>query len=530
MSRISGLRRIFRFSRRSGSQIEHEVDAELRFHLDRHTEELIDQGMTPEAAHREAVRQFGDLAYTKQYCCALGRRTERKVRRTMLLDEFRHDVRYGVRMLAKHRGFTTVAVLSLALGIGATTTIFSVLNAAVLRPLPFREPDRLVEIREFDPERGRQRGSTVSTFHAWRDQNQTFEQMVDGGGGWFATSVSWAGGTERVGKQVVSAHLFHLLGVEPVLGRAFVAEDFRESPVSGSAVVISFGLWQQLFDGDPAALGQELTVGSEEGTKTIVGVMPPGFWVSPQSSTVHVWVADDNTQASLTAAQSAGRIQVVGRLKGGVSVEQAEAELRTISRGRELDAATEDTPWRLQIVPLAERLSVRYAGTLYVLLGAVGCVLLIACLNVATLSLGRAAARGTEIATRLALGAGRRRVLRQLLTESLLLGLLGGVLGVGLAVAGIKLFSALAAGWYPPTDGIRVDGTVLGFTVGALALDGDRLRGGAGAAELGRPSDGLAQIRRPGHSRRGASPHQRRLGGLGKRRWRSSCWSGRVSC
>ena len=198
--------------------------------------------------------------------------------------------------------------------------------------------------------------------------------------------------------------------------------------------------------------------------------MPPGFRVSPQSSMAHAWVGDDYTQASLTVLQSVGRYNVVGRLKDGVSVEQAQAELQTISRGLELDAGTEDTPWHVQVEPLAERLSVPYAGTLYVLFGAVGCVLLIACLNVATLSLGRAAARRKEIATRLALGAGRLRVVRQLLTETLLLGLLGGVLGVGLAVAGIKLFIALAAGWYPPTDEIRVDGTVLAFTVGLSLL------------------------------------------------------------
>jgi len=378
------------------------------------------------------------------------------------------DLRYAVRMLAKNPGFTTVAVLSLALGIGATSTIFSVLNTAVLRPLPFPEPDRLVEIRVVDPERGRALAPTVATFLAWREQNQTFEQMAlwEGIQGWGDfVPVSTAGGAERVRIAVEGVNLFRLLGVEPVLGRTFVAGGV------GGTVVISFGLWQEMFGGDPAVLGQELTL-HREGPKTIVGVMPPGFRVNTQSSMAQAWLGDDYTQASLTVVQNVGRNNVVGRLKGGVSVEQARADLQAISRRLALDTATEDTPWSVQVEPLAERLSVQYAGTLYVLFGVVGCVLLIACLNVATLSLGRAAARRQEIATRLALGAGRWRVVRQLLTESLVLALLGGVLGVGLAVAGIQLFIALAAGWYPPADEIQIDGTVLGFTVALAFLTG----------------------------------------------------------
>ena len=457
-SRVADL---FRRARR-----ERELAAELDSHLQLHIDDNLRAGMTPAEARRVALVKLGGIEATKERC--------RDLRGFAGLDRLHQDLRYGVRMLAKHPGFTTVAVLSLALGIGATSTIFSVLNAVVLRPLPFEEPDRLVAIREFDPVSGRVRNAIVLNFLAWREQNQTFEQIALGMGGVGLTvPVSAGGGTERVQRQQVGAHLFRLLGVEPVLGRWFVAEDFPGRGTS-STVIISFGLWQQLFGGDPAALGQELTEGTGL-TRTIVGVMPPGFRVLPQSGTTahHAWVGQEGKYYNpRRQAGGGGTGTVVGRLKRGVSVEQAQAELQTISRGLALDAGIEDTPWHVQVEPLDQWLSVEYAGTLYVLFGAVGCVLLIACLNVATLSLGRAAARRKEMATRLALGAGRLRVVRQLLTESLLLALLGGVLGVGLAVAGIQLFVALAAGWYPPTDEIQVDGMVLGFLLGLSLVTG----------------------------------------------------------
>ena len=464
MTQVPMWRRYLRFW---GPNAPADVDTELQVHLELLTEKYLAEGLTPADAQARALHRFGDMKRVRTECLKGDQRWETQKRRRVTLGALRQDLRYAVRMLAKNPGFTTVVVLSLALGIGATSTIFTVLNVAVLRPLPFQEPDRLVHMG----------WATPSTFLAWREQNHTFEQMsmgTVGGVGYgagYAQQVSGAGRTERFRTQFVGAHLFRLLGVQPVLGRTFVAEDFRES-WRGSVVVISFGFWQQWFGGDPAALGQELTL-REEGTKTIVGVMPPGFWVNPQGSMVQVWMPSDDTAYDEKSIERTRRyVDAVGRLKGGVSIEQAQADLRTISRRIGLDTTPDGTPLRVQVEPLAERLSVGYAGTLYVLFGVVGCVLLIACLNVATLSLGRAAARRTEITTRLALGAGRWRVVRQLLTESVLLALLGGVLGVGLAFAGIKLFIALAAGWYAPTDEIRIDGTVLGFTVALSFLTG----------------------------------------------------------
>ena len=444
------------------SRFEDELADEVAFHIQARAEHWERQGLTPAEAGRRARLEFGSVEKCTEEV--------RDVRLGAWIQQLRQDVRYGVRMLAKRPGFTTVAVLSLALGIGATSTIFSVLNAVVLRPLPFEEPDRLVAIREFDPVRGRLRNPTKSSFLAWREHSQTLEQIAGGMRGVGLTvPVSVGGGTERVQRQQVGPHLFRLLGVEPVLGRTFAAEDFGPQSTSRT-VIISFGLWQQLFGGDPAVLGQALTEATGR-TSTIVGVMPPGFRVNPQrGTTAHdFWYGSEASYWGPGQTRSA--TPAVGRLKRGVSVEQAQAELRTISRGLEMVAGAA-VAGPAEVEPLDQWLSVEYAGTLYVLFGAVGCVLLIACLNVATLSLGRAAARRKEMATRLALGAGRWRVVRQLLTESLLLALLGGVLGVGLAVAGIKLFIALAAGWYPPTDEIQVDGTVLGFTVGLSLLTG----------------------------------------------------------
>ena len=452
-----------------GPNLPADVDTELRVHLELLTERYLAEGLAPADALAQARRRFGDVNRVRTECLNVDERWETQKRRRDMLDELRQDVRYGVRILAKSPGFTIVAVLSLAVGIGATSTIFSVLNAVVLRPLPFEEPDRLVAIREFDPVRSRVGNPTKSNFLAWREHSQTLEQIAGGMRGVGLTvPVSVGGGTERVQRQQVGPHLFRLLGVEPVLGRWFVAEDF--GPGSIRAVIISFGLWQQLFGGDPAVLGQPLTEATGR-TSTIVGVMPPGFRVNPQSGTTahHFWFGSEPSYWGPQRTRS--DTPAVGRLKRGVSVEQAQAELRSISRGLEMVAGAA-VAGPAEVEPLDQWLSAEYAGTLYVLFGAVGCVLLIACLNVATLSLSRAAARRQEIANRLALGAGRWRVVRQLLTESLLLALLGGVLGVGLAVAGIQLFIAVAAGWYPPTDEIQVDRTVLGFMVGLSLLTG----------------------------------------------------------
>ena len=455
------LRSLFRRDR-----VEDEMDAELRFHLEQQVEEHRAAGLSPEEARRRAQVAFGGLESTKEKC--------RDQRGRRLLDETTQDVRHGVRMLAKSPGFTVAAVLTLALGIGATSAIFSVLNAVLLRPLPFPDPDRLVEVREINvQQQGRARHADFGTFLAWQEESQTFEQLgrvTPTGSNAFFT-VSAAAGSERVRMHAGDLNGLRVFGVEPVLGRSHGPDAVLiERGQWAQGVLISHALWQRQFGGDTDVLGQTLYGPvAIPGPWVIIGVLPPDFRITPWTQDVDVWLA-----MNVAALPPEGNLRstTVGRLKPGVTLEQAQAELETIARRREdADLAT-TTAWRVEVRPWRELIAARYAETLYLLLGAVAFVLLIACANVANLQVGRAATRHVEMATRVALGAGRLRLARQLLTENLLLALLGGGLGVLVAFLGMRLFVLLAPDWYPPAEAIRVDATVLLFALGTALLTG----------------------------------------------------------
>ena len=469
MSRISGLRRIFRFPWRTRGQIAHEVDAELRFHLDRRTEELIDQGMTSEAARREAVRQFGDLAYTKQYCCALAERTELKVRRTMLIDEFRHDVRYGVRMLARSPGFTAVAVLSLALGIGATTTIFSVTNAALLRPLPLENPDRLVGLWS---SRSRTGFGPISypNYKDYRDQNHVFTGLAASSPA-RPMNLSGRGTPTQVNGMPVSGDYFSVLGVRPVLGRGFLPEEDR-TPGTHPVVVISHGLWQGRFGSDPNVVGDIVVLNGQP--FTVVGVAPKGFTnasVGPFVNQADVWFPmmwdlDD----MFAAARGLGVLGLVGRLKPGISLDQAQADMSILAGQIERAYPGMSINWRRLGVTVVSELRGRPVEVRQLrrsaafMMTVVGLVLLIACVNVTNMLLARAVDRRKEFGIRLAMGSSRRRLIRQLLTEGLLLATVGG--SVGLVVStwtaeALRPFLPFGAGQFDPV----LDGRVVGFVV-----------------------------------------------------------------
>jgi putative ABC transport system permease protein len=390
---------------------------------------------------------------------------------------FWQDLRYGIRMLAKSRGFTAVTVLTLALGIGANTAIFSVVNAVVLRPLPFPEPNRLVAVLEKNLQRSEQRTAAAVSypdFLDWKTQNRVFEKIAG-----FHTSTFTLTGVdepEPIHSAVVSSDLFVLLGVKPALGRTFLANEDDPNAPTGRVAILSHHLWQRRFGSDPHVLGRTVQLDSQ--TYTIVGVMPAGFQFPIQPQSIEVWTtfAVDSITADgskpIAAERGAHYFETIARLKPQVSIQQAQADVETIMAGLARQYPDTNAHRGAVVMPELDRLVGNVRPALLVLFGAVGCVLLIACVNVANLLLGRATSREKEIAIRSALGAGRLRVLRQLLTEAVLLSLLGGALGLLLAIWGTDLLLGLTPENVPRLQAVHVDGAVLGFTMGISLLTG----------------------------------------------------------
>jgi predicted permease len=375
------------------------------------------------------------------------------------------DVRYGLRVLWKSRGFTAVAVATLALGIGANTAIFSITNAVVLRPLPYREPDRLVTVWESSARSDESR-SIVSpaNYLDWLAQNRVFDAMGAYTEDFFNLSED-ASYPERVPVARVTPSLFQTLRAEPFLGRAFLPEEGQ--PDAENVVILSYGLWQRRFGADPHAVGKTVKV---NGIKhTVVGVLPPDFIISQRPYDVYAPMAFDDAQR----LNRRGRyLTVIARLRPGVTVEQARAEMKSLG-GRLADEYPDENAGRsASVVPLERMISWSARTALLVLLGAVSFMLLIACVNVANLLLGRAAARRKEMAVRTALGAGRLRLAQQLLTESLMLSLAGGALGLLIAKWGTGLLVSLSPSNIPRVEQAGLDARVLVFTLLVSALAG----------------------------------------------------------
>jgi putative ABC transport system permease protein len=381
------------------------------------------------------------------------------------------DIRFGLRMLLKSPSVSIVATIALALGIGANTAIFSVVNAVLLRPLPFPNSDSLVAVFETNRDRGQQRGShSYPNFFDLRAQNSVFERIAAYHGGDYV--MTGRGEPARLLGSVVTADLFPLLGVQPMLGRTFVADDDKPS-ASARVVILSQSLFQKHFNSDPSILNQPITL--EGRPFTVIGVMPAGFEFPIQNDPVELWTTiagDASGEEPVTDQRGAHFLQVIARLKPGVTEEQAQSDLSTIAARLEQQYPDTNTHKSLRAESALSAMVGDVRPALLVLLGAVACVLLIACANVANLLLARSTSRHKEMAIRAALGASRMRVIRQLLTESILLSLVGGAVGLLLAVWWSDLLVALGKQNIPRAVHVGVDWRVLGFTLGVSVLTG----------------------------------------------------------
>src|SRR4051812_15101658 len=375
-----------------------------------------------------------------------------------------HDIRYGFRMLLKHKGFTAVAVIALALGVGGNTAIFSLVNGVLFRPLPFPDAERIVFFEGKNPGAAGVTESNISylDFTDWSQQTDLFASTA---AYWTGTANLGADGAEpeRVPRAGVTTGLFSVLGVQPVLGRTFVREDDTGWPQT--VAIISHGLWKRRFGSDPAIVGKRVQMSSWP--LTVIGVMPPGFEYPEQTQ---VWVP---TAVNLRDEPRDNRVwSAIARLNTGVDLKQAQIRLSAINAQLGKQFRETNKGWDVLISSLHERLVREVKPSLLALLGAVGFVLLIACANVANLLLARSAARQKEIAIRAAMGASRTRVLRQMLTESILLSAIGGAAGLVLSIWLTGLLMSMLPESAPRLEQIGIDYRVLTFALGVSALTG----------------------------------------------------------
>jgi putative ABC transport system permease protein len=431
-----------------------EMDEELRFHIEMETEKNVRRGIDAAEARRQALIAFGGTERFKERA-----REERGVRP---VEDLLQDVRYAIRQLRKNPGFSFVAILTLALGIGATTTIFSVVNGILLNPLTFREPDRLVLVW---PHQAFSKSMLVD----FRDQVpflaglSAFNQVT------FTFPGEGDADAEELQGASVSFDHFQLLGVSPALGRGFTPED--ELPGQGQVVILSHGLWERRFGADPDILGRAISVGEGEGVRrTVVGVMRPDF--RPVYESWQLWVPFQIDPSNFPDFAGTASFRLLGRVAEGVSTEAASARFNEVAARltADLDFITPEERAQAGVTSLREALLGDVQYRLLILFGSVGLVLLLACINVANLLLVRGQGRERELGIRLAVGAGRGRMVRQLLTESLVLGILGGGLGLLLAYWSLPALLGILPSGVPRADLVALDGRVLLFSLGVSVL------------------------------------------------------------
>ncbi|HEX5412739.1 MAG TPA: ABC transporter permease [Terriglobia bacterium] len=439
-------------------RLEQRLDEDVRAHLDMLTEENLRKGMSPEDARYAARREFGNVASVKEEC-----RDRWSIR---IIEELAQDLRYGLRQLRHNPGFTAVAIVTLALGIGANTAVFTLVNSVLLQPLPYRNPSKLVAVYQSPPAKSFPGIKTFAIAPAnyldWQRRNRAFTSMAIYH--FAALNLTGTEHPEALKAARISADFFKVLGVEPWIGRNFSPEE--EQSGHAAEVILGTDFWHAHFGTDRNIIGQKLTFDGRP--YTIIGIMPPNFR-SP--SWAKVWIP-----LGWTAAERAVRgnhtYLAIARLKPGVGIASAQAEMNTISSRLAEQYPDDDSGWGAVLVPLHEDLVGEVQPTLLILLGAVALVLLIACANIGNLVLERSLGRRKEMAVRTALGASRSRVLRQVLSETALLGLAGGVLGLLFAYFSVALFTHYPALHLPRASEIRLDGWVLAFTLSVSILTG----------------------------------------------------------
>ena len=454
-----GLRRLIRFPWRSHTRVRREIDDEFQFHLDMRVAELRARGVPPETAHSEALRRFGDMSDAREYCRTMDERSNDEQQRREVFSELASDLSYALRQMCRSPAFTTLAIVTLALGIGATTAIFSVVNRLLLDPIPYPDGDRIVNLNRSNLQGNMYVTPTPKLVEAWRKGAHSLEAIATFG--WKEVVVASGDDPENVKAGTLSSDVFRLLGVAPVVGRPFLPEDTKVG--APKVVLLGHGMWRRRFAGAKDVVGQTLTI--DGAPHTIVGVMPSDFTVPFMDGGVRqIWLPLEDDPDARGA-------QALAKVRSGVDRDRLNRELSDVMAALAV-SQPEYKEWKALALRPQDYLESGTRDTLLVLLGAVAMVLLIACANVANLLLARASTRECEFAIRAALGAGRWRIVRQLLTESMLLALAGGALGLFGAYRGLDVIVAMRPESLAELDEVTLSPTVLLVSVGLTLFTG----------------------------------------------------------